>query len=184
MKELIAVLCLSVCCMFSFTGCEESHPTAPEASAPDAELPDFALVRNNQNCDWQNWKFNACTGELMHATGCIHELETLEEDATGEMHANFHFQLNHATAVGEESGMVCRATGGHQWTDNSGPPPPDGDPPFEVTGMDRTLWVCPGADNNLTMFMTWHVTFLPGGEVKAEVGDVRTECVPPQAPPS
>jgi len=146
----------------------------PPGDASESETPNFQLVQNNKNCAWNHELFNTCTGELMVASGCLHEMVTMTSDHNGEMHANFHFHLSNATAVGQTSGMVCKATGNNQWTDSFGPP--WGDPPFVLTGMNRMHWVCPGPDNDFVLFERWHMTVLASGELKAGMGEFVTEC--------
>lgn len=168
--RLSLVISLAV---FAAAGCD-LHVSEPAGDASAAETSSFRLEQTNTNCAWQHAEFNTCTGELMVASGCLHELVTMTSDANGEMHANFHFHLSNAIAVGETSGMVCRATGNNQWTDSFGPPWED--PPFVLTGMNRMRWVCPGPDNDFVLFIRWRFTILANGEVRADKGDFRTEC--------
>jgi hypothetical protein len=93
-------------------------------------------------------------------------------DGSGSAHFSSSVQTN-GVATGLLTGALYRFSGA---SSSSSVEAPDG-LPYHNTFTNTFLLVSQGAQDNLLMHITLHVTVTPEGVITAEVADTRFECV-------
>jgi len=114
---------------------------------------------------------NGGAGELVQASGNLHQLITVVTDATGGVTARAHFQPQGLVGVGLTTGDKYQATGVTQSTNRLGTPLP-----VVSTFINNFRFIGSGPDNNLLVHEVGHLTINENGVVSVSVDKVSIEC--------
>jgi hypothetical protein len=114
---------------------------------------------------------NGGAGEFVQASGNLHQVFTLVFNANGTITVRGHFQPQGLTGVGLTTRDKYQATGVTQTTDQVGAPFPT-----VSTFINNFRFIGTGANNNLLIHETGHLTIDANGNVTAVVDQFSEEC--------
>ena len=165
-------------CIVAATAACADGPSAPHQARPDAVRgPALAAVTETSSTSVpiDLGVFVPCAnggaGENVELTGDLHLLTSLTISETGNVTLRSLAQPQGISGTGAITGDKYQATGGTQQTYVS-----NGPLPLSDTYVNNLRIIGSGAENNILIHETFHLTINAGGVVTANVDKLSAEC--------
>ena len=169
--------CFFVVALVALGACSD-NPVSPRGPAPDAvggaRLAAIASTVSDV-FPVDILAFVPCAaggaGELVQASGRLHQVISFVTDATGGITSRALFQPQGLVGVGLTTDDKYQATGGTQFTDRLGTTLP-----VVSTFINNFRFIGSGRDNNLLVHEEGHLTINENGVVTVSVDKLSIEC--------